>query len=97
MHFITKYPLLNFQILAKRTRNAAALSAINGIIKAVEDCLRPKNQHQKGNPCSLTVSDVSEFQKCEIATAREGKKRMKQHVPLGGKKSSVLQQSQKVD
>ena len=42
--FITKYPLLNFQSLAKRTGNAAALSAINGTIKAVEGCLTPKNQ-----------------------------------------------------
>lgn len=44
VNFITKYPLLNFQSLAKHTRNAAALSAINGIIKAVENCLRLKNQ-----------------------------------------------------
>ena len=42
--FITKYPLLNFQSLAKHTGNAAALSAINGTIKAVEGCLTPKNQ-----------------------------------------------------
>lgn len=40
VNFITKYPLLNFQSLAKRTRNAAALSAITGIIKAVEGCFK---------------------------------------------------------
>lgn len=34
VNFITKYLLLNFQSLAKRMRNAAALSAINGTIKS---------------------------------------------------------------
>lgn len=34
VNFITKYLLLNFQSLAKRMRNAAALSAINGSIKS---------------------------------------------------------------
>lgn len=34
VNFITKYLLLNFQSLAKRMRNVAALSAINGTIKS---------------------------------------------------------------
>lgn len=34
VNFITKCLLLNFQSLAKRTRDAAALSTINGTIKS---------------------------------------------------------------